>query len=340
MLFGTRPRHAASLQVEGGQSEPRLHRSKIQRLADARADRSGTGTSASHAAPPLLVCDFDQTLLDYDSLGRLIGLLAPDLLRMWMSVKQPQNFIPMTNSIFGAFQRRGISAHTIEHTLRKMGRIEFPRESAELIRDAASRGCKVFVLSDCNDWLIELILAAADVMPHVTQVITNTALFTHASHLDDTTPPTGGAPRDMADPALRLAVFPRHPWDKPPHGCPYCPANLCKGAELSALRAAFPGSPVVYCGDGANDYCPSLRLGDGDAVLARKGFALDRLIQQSLGDAVCKGTALGGLGPFHADMRSWSDHEDLRSQVGDLVDAWVAEVSSGRPGECGAGPGA
>lgn len=293
----------------------------MQRLEDSRVvDRSAP------RAAPLLVCDFDQTLLDYDSLGRLIGLMAPDLLRMWMSVKQPQNFIPMTNAIFGALQRRGITAGAIERTLLKMGRIEFPRQSAELLRDAHTRGVKVVVLSDCNDWLIQLLLRAAGCATYVSAIITNTALFTHASHFDDTTPPPASASRDLADPSLRLAVFPRHPWDKPPHGCPYCPANLCKGAELSALRSANPTAPVVYCGDGANDYCPALRLAEGDTVLARKGFALDTLIQQSMGDAVCRGSALGGLGPFRADIRSWTDHEDLRGMVEDLIDAWAAEV--------------
>ena len=51
---------------------------------DSGEDEATHGTAAALHPPPVLVCGFDQTLLDYDSVGRLIGLLAPDLLRTWM----------------------------------------------------------------------------------------------------------------------------------------------------------------------------------------------------------------------------------------------------------------
>lgn len=45
---------------------------------------------------------------------------------------------------------------------------------------------------------------------------------------------------------------------------------MVQGQELEALRAATPYQRVVYCGDGANDLCPSLALASTDTVLARK----------------------------------------------------------------------
>lgn len=36
---------------------------------------------------------------------------------------------------------------------------------------------------------------------------------------------------------------------------------------------------VIYLGDGKGDYCPSLRLGEGDFVMPRKNFPLWDLIQ-------------------------------------------------------------
>lgn len=70
----------------------------------------------------------------------------------------------------------------------------------------------------------------------------------------------------------RLVVRPRHVEALPPHGCPLCPANLCKGAELRRLRAARGATyrRVVYCGAGADNLCPALELVAGDVLLARR----------------------------------------------------------------------
>lgn len=43
-----------------------------------------------------------------------------------------------------------------------------------------------------------------------------------------------------------------------------------------------PYKRVIYCGDGANDLCPASKLGPKDAVLARKGYDLDSLIQKRI----------------------------------------------------------
>ena len=172
-----------------------------------------------------------------------------------------------------------------------------------------------------------------------------------------------------------MAVFPRHAWDNTPHGCPRCPANLCKGAELALIREEHPGAPVVYCGDGANDFCPALRLTEADAVLARKGFALDRLIQvhcfnpllertninsnstahaharapngnststeanapkghsegtASAANGAGAGAAAGAAAavvPIAAEVRHWRDHEDLRCQVMEVLEALEAAAA-------------
>lgn len=76
--------------------------------------------------------------------------------------------------------------------------------------------------------------------------------------------------------AHRLVITPRHDERGGSHGCPLCPANLCKGQELEALRAAHPYRTIVYAGDGANDLCPSLALSPSDVVLARKVWNPER----------------------------------------------------------------
>jgi pyridoxal phosphate phosphatase PHOSPHO2 len=59
---------------------------------------------------------------------------------------------------------------------------------------------------------------------------------------------------------------------------------MCKGAELDAYVDAYGGKAaygrIVYVGDGGNDFCPLLRMREGDLALVRKGFELDIRIRE------------------------------------------------------------
>ena len=112
-------------------------------------------------------------------------------------------------------------------------------------------------------------LAAAGVSECVGGVVTNGAAFE---------PLPGAASAEAA--RYRLVVSPRHPPSAPPHACPLCPENLCKGRELAALRRRPRGRRVVYAGDGENDVCPALGLTAGDALLVRSGRGLERLLRE------------------------------------------------------------
>ena len=78
---------------------------------------------------------------------------------------------------------------------------------------------------------------------------------------------------------------------------------LLQGAELATLLTQQQYKRVVYCGDGENDLCPVLSLGQSDLVLARKGYGLHKLLQQRAetpGKATCK-----------ASLRLWNSHAEL-----------------------------
>jgi len=59
---------------------------------------------------------------------------------------------------------------------------------------------------------------------------------------------------------------------------------MCKGDELDGYLAAKGGREtfrrIVYVGDGGNDFCPLLRMGEGDSTLVRKGFELDERVKR------------------------------------------------------------
>ncbi len=59
--------------------------------------------------------------------------------------------------------------------------------------------------------------------------------------------------------------------------------HLSQGQELQALRQSATFATVVYAGDGANDLCPALALSPEDHVVARSGYALQKLIERRAG---------------------------------------------------------
>ena len=85
--------------------------------------------------------------------------------------------------------------------------------------------------------------------------------------------------------------------DQPPHDCPHCPINLCKGSVLEELSLP-PTTKVFYVGDGHGDLCPALRLKEGDIVLARKNFGLMKSLEKM--SSSCQATVV-----------TWADGKDV-----------------------------
>ncbi|EFN52947.1 hypothetical protein CHLNCDRAFT_137320 [Chlorella variabilis] len=153
--------------------------------------------------------------------------------------------------------------------------------------------------------------AAAARPPRVPSGFGSGWLFRSSSGSGLSSSTSAGAGKPPAAPAVahRLVIEPRHDHRAcGSHGCSLCPANLCKGAELAALRASAPRARrVVYCGDGANDLCPCLGLGPQDVVLARAGHDLERLIAQRAAAAA----ADPGVRRVAAAVHVWHSHDEL-----------------------------
>jgi len=58
---------------------------------------------------------------------------------------------------------------------------------------------------------------------------------------------------------------------------------MCKGNELDEYLAAHDGKDsfdkICYVGDGGNDFCPLLRMRQGDIAFVRQGMELDERIK-------------------------------------------------------------
>lgn len=91
--------------------------------------------------------------------------------------------------------------------------------------------------------------------------------------------------------SLRRRVDPHGPQ----HGCKVgCSANMCKGAELDAFLERHGGrdafARIVYVGDGANDFCPVLRLN-------QSALALLFVIQAQAADGAAVAATRSSRGP-------------------------------------------
>jgi len=100
----------------------------------------------------------------------------------------------------------------------------------------------------------------------------------------------------------------------PPHGCPYgCGPNLCKGTELEAfLKERGHFDQIVYVGDGSNDFCPILRLEEGDYVFVRRGMSLEKRIDED-------GNKLGLRCQVRYWRGAWECEKLFQSALGSIV---------------------
>ena len=291
----------------------------------------------------LLLLDFDRTIVDYDAGERLVGELAPELAPQLAALQMPADFVPLTNDVLAEMARRGVTRERLLEELKLMGS-EVPEGAARMLRWAAERkaaarqrarqqrreregagaaaaaaaplpptgSMDVIVLSDCNAIFIAAVLMGAQLAGFVDDVVTNPSAFEQAG--GGLSPPgspgaSAGGASDSGSAASgsvceRLVVRPRHPPDAPPHNCPRCPTNLCKGAELRALRRRTRYGRVVFAGDGANDLCAALALERGDVVLPRRGHALAALLEQAQ-----------AKGELKASLVEWDTHDELAALV-------------------------
>ncbi|PWZ30549.1 Thiamine phosphate phosphatase-like protein [Zea mays] len=154
--------------------------------------------------------------------------------------------------------------------------------------------CDLKVVSDANTFFIETVLAHHGVLGCFSEIVTNPA---------------------SVDVDGRLRISPFHDPASAPHGCSLCPDNMCKGKILGRIQATGSDKKrrFIYIGDGKGDYCPSLKLGEGDHVMARENYPLWHLI--------CDNKQL-----LKAEVHPWNSGEGLEKTL--LKLAGGGEVTS------------
>ncbi|EIE23797.1 hypothetical protein COCSUDRAFT_41939 [Coccomyxa subellipsoidea C-169] len=194
----------------------------------------------------MVVFDFDWSLVEENSDTWVLDQLgATAIFKRLKATGMPWTQL-MDISLLAAHEELGKGRQEI---LEACASVPFAACMQQAVKELAGRGCDLVILSDANSLYIDTILQHHGLQEHFKEVHTNRAYWEGDS----------------------LRVLPHHQ-DPEPHGCPNCPANLCKGKVMERLLLQQNYSRVVYLGDGPGDFCPSTRLGPRDFVLSREFY--------------------------------------------------------------------
>ncbi|XP_076857016.1 putative phosphatase phospho1 [Brachyhypopomus gauderio] len=220
--------------------------------------------SWSQAPPPLqrflVLFDFDETIINESSDDAMVrttpGKSPPDWLREGF---QAGCYHAHMCRVLAYLDEQGVREDSIRAAIEALVPAPgVPVLFAFLLSRPQDFECAI--ISDANAYFIDTWLRRAGVRQLFNEVLTNPASFSADG---------------------RLVLRPFHA-----HTCPRCPENMCKQAILRdylARRARERGSPfqrVFYVGDGDNDICPTLALGQRDTACPRRGFPMHRILQE------------------------------------------------------------
>ncbi|KAJ8750781.1 hypothetical protein K2173_015962 [Erythroxylum novogranatense] len=202
----------------------------------------------------VVIFDFDRTLIDGDSDNWVVTQM--DLTNLFNRLLYTVPWNSLMDTMMKELHTQG---KTTDDIAKCLSLCPLSPRIIAAIKSARSLGCDLRIISDANQFFIERILESHGLLGCFSQISTN---------------PTS------IDSEGRLRIFPYHDSSLPPHGCRLCPSNMCKGLVIDSICASLQNERkrFIYVGDGKGDYCPSLRLGEGDFVLPRKNYPLwDRI---------------------------------------------------------------
>ncbi|CAL4962788.1 unnamed protein product [Urochloa decumbens] len=254
--------------------------------------------SAAALAPGVVaVFDFDRTIIDWDSDDWVITKLGAADAFQRLRPTMPWN--RLMDRMMAELHAQGKTAEDIRDCLRSA---PLDAHVISAIKTAAALGCDLKVVSDANTFFIDTVLDHHGVLGCFSEISTNPA---------------------QVDADGRLRISPFHDAASAPHGCSLCPENMCKGKTIEKIQAiaGTKNQHIIYIGDGKGDYCPSLKLGEGDYVMPKENYPLWNLI--------CNNKEL-----LKVEVHPWNNGEELEMTLLKLVNKMIAPPAQVPPFDC------
>ncbi|XP_071711297.1 inorganic pyrophosphatase 2-like [Rutidosis leptorrhynchoides] len=231
----------------------------------------------------VVIFDFDKTIIDIDSDNWLIDELGETDLFNQLLPTMPWNSV--MDKMMNVLHSQGKTIDDIKEVLK---RVPIHPRIVPTIKTAYALGCDLRVLSDANLFYIETISKHLGILECFSEINTNPG---------------------FVDDQGKLRILPYHDFHTFSHGCSLCPPNMCKGKIIERIQATLPSEEdkkIIYLGDGAGDFCPSLKLGKRDYMMPRKDFPV--------WDLICKNRHL-----LKAEVHEWTNGEDLEQVLLQLI---------------------
>ncbi|XP_050874020.1 inorganic pyrophosphatase 2 isoform X1 [Lathyrus oleraceus] len=241
----------------------------------------------------VIVFDFDKTIIDCDSDNWLIEELGFTDLFNQLLPTMPWNSV--MDKMMMEFHSHGITNEDIEKVLH---RIPIHHRIIPAIKSAYALGCDLRIVSDANMFYIQTILKHLGIKEYFSDINSNPGYVNQQG---------------------RVRISPYHDFNKNSHGCTNpCPPNMCKGLIIDRIQntvSELDNKRFIYLGDGAGDYCPSLRIRERDFVMPRKNYPV--------WDLICKDPSL-----VKAQIHGWCDGEELEQVLMKLINKIMIEENA------------
>ncbi|XP_062095483.1 inorganic pyrophosphatase 1-like [Humulus lupulus] len=234
----------------------------------------------------IVIFDFDKTIIECDSDNWVVDELgATDLFNQLLPT------MPWNSLMDWMMMELHEQGKTIEDIAQVLNRIPIHPRVVPAIKAAHALGCELRIVSDANLFFIETMLKHLGLREYFSEINTNPS---------------------FVDEQGRLRIQPFHDFKNSSHGCTTgtCPPNMCKGAIIERIQASVAAEGnkrIIYLGDGAGDYCPSLKLKESDFVMPRKNFPV--------WDLISKNPLL-----IKAKIHEWTDGEEFENVLLSLID--------------------
>ncbi|KAG9267246.1 putative phosphatase phospho1 [Astyanax mexicanus] len=244
---------------------------------------AGMASPAVHSASRfLMLFDFDETMIAESSDDAMIRIAPGQSIPDWLKNSfRPGRYNEHSQRILAYLAQQGVKEGAIREAIEGIPPAPGLLALLGFLR-SHQQDFECAVLSDANTYFIETWLRKVGTRQLFSEIFTNPASFNKDG---------------------RLVLLPFHA-----HECTQCPENMCKQVILRdylARRASERGKPfqkVFYIGDGANDICPTLALGQKDTAFPRRDFPMHRIIQDMK-------TAQPGI--YKPTVVPWAHGEDV-----------------------------